>query len=662
MVKGSDVTGNPAEATTSRGDTRCLICEQVVKADQVKDAGRQGKMAATMTSVVTIGDKSGKDYRADREQDMQAYRGAAAALDTAEAIHMDDLPIIPDEPLAEDPRAIWCYLYGIDTFRKLYNKRQLLALATFSKLVGKAHTQMLTEGLDAEYSRAIATYLTLALTRYSDFACTATRWKVDAEAVVGAMARQGIPMVWDYAEHVSIGTAGGSFLAMTNRVATAIEVCSFPASEAEVNQKDAGRSRGRKAGVVVTDPPYYDSINYADLADFFYVWHKRTIGSLHPDLVSLPLTPKRDQIVMDVYGTDEIGPQESRREAARRRYVDGMARAFQSMSQALSVNGLKGIVFAHTDPDAWATLIEGLLETELVPNASWPIDTEMQNKVSGLGQARLATSVWMVCRKREGIAYDAFLSDVMDDIRPVVRERLLYFWGKGIRGADFFISAIGPALSVFGRHARVLRPDGSEVSVRDFLDIVRRESTAVALEQVLQGADLGMVDPITRQYMTWVWSYSRAPLDAGEAIALCLATGAAYDDMTRPHSIATEAREKSKKVVRLLTIRQRSMDDEDLGNGSPARPTPLVDQLQRAAWLWSQNMTDRLSLYRGELGESRWSALRTLGQAVAECLPEGDEDRRIILGLLGSSVMAAQAPERLTPQPAMLPGFEAVDG
>ena len=156
-----------------------------------------------------------------------------------------------------------------------------------------------------------------------------------------------------------------------------------------------------------------------------------------------------------------------------------------------------------------------------------------------------------------------------------------------------------------------------------------------------------------------MWSYSRAPLDAGEAIALCLATGAAYDEMTRSHSIAAEAREKSKKVIKLRTIRQRAMDDDDLGYGSPARPTPLVDQLQHAAWLWSQNMADRLSLYRGELGESRWTALHTLGQAVAECLPDGDEDRRIILGLLGSSVMAATPPEQSATQaPPMLPGFE----
>ena len=158
-------------------------------------------------------------------------------------------------------------------------------------------------------------------------------------------------------------------------------------------------------------------------------------------------------------------------------------------------------------------LIEGLLGSGLIPDASWPIDTEMQSKVSAGSRANLKTSVWLACRKREGEASDAFLSDVMEQMRPVIRERLLYFWSKGIRGADFFISAIGPALSVFGRHARVLRPSGEAVTVREFLDIVRRESTAVALEQVLHGADLGQVDPVTRQYVTWVWSYSRARLD-----------------------------------------------------------------------------------------------------------------------------------------------------
>ena len=160
---------------------------------------------------------------------------------------------------------------------------------------------------------------------------------------------------------------------------------------------------------------------------------------------------------------------------------------------------------------------------------------------------------------------------------------------------------------------------------------------------MLHGADLGVVDPLTRQYVTWVWSYGRAPLDAGEALALCLATGAPFDELTREHSIAAAAQEKSKKVVKLRTIAQRAREDEDLGEGTAARPAPLIDELQRAAWLWSQNQSGRLGAYRGSLGESRWTALLTLGQAVAECLPDGDEDRRIILGLLGATVRGAES-------------------
>ncbi len=216
-------------------------------------------------------------------------------------------------------------------------------------------------------------------------------------------------------------------------------------------------------------------------------------------------------------------------------------------------------------------------------------------------------------------------------------------WRRGIRGADFFISAIGPALSVYGRHSKVLRPDGSVVSVRDFLEIVRRESTRVALQQVLGGESLGIIDPVTQAYITWAWSYGKAPLDAGEAIALCLATGADLDELTRPHAVAEMVREKSKKVVKLRSVAARSREDEELGHGNGARATPLVDQLQHAAWLWGANRAADLAKYRAELGEPRWKALRVLGQAVAECLPEGDDDRRLVNGMLGSSVTAGTA-------------------
>ena len=667
VVEGPGISGDPAEATTSRGDTKCLLCGQVVKVAQIHESGRAGYMAAKLTAVVLeASGRGGKRYRPGSQSDLEIFASAKIKATELKSQTLLDLPAIPSEPVAYHPQYMLVREYGLDEWGKLFNDRQLLALTTLSRLTSEAHAEMLRAGMDAEYTRAVATYLSLAVSRYSDFSCSLVRWKSDAEALVGTFARQALPMVWDYAEHSSITDAGGSFAAMVERVIDAMERALVGVSSATILLQDAQLARRRNCSIVVTDPPYYDAINYADLSDFFYVWLKRSIGFLHPVLMALPLTPKSEQTVMNVYAGNGMEGKE-RKEAAKQHYVDGMAKAFHSMAESLEPGGLTGVVFAHTDPNAWATLIEGLLAAGLVPGASWPIDTELQSKVDGLGQARLSTSVWMACRKREEAAGEVFLGDVLAEMRPVIRERLLYFWTKSVRGADFFISAIGPALSVFGRYDLVLRPDGTTVTVRDFLDIVRRESTTVALEQVLHGADLGLIDPVTRQYVTWVWSYSRSPLDAGEAIALCLATGASYSVTVRAGSIAIEGREKSKKVARLRTIRQRASEDDDLGQDTSARPAPLIDQLQCAAWLWSQNHTGDLGSYRGSLGETRWEAVRTLGQAVAECLPDGDEDRRIILGLLGSNVMATAAPANgpsrsNQPAGAPLPGFETEEG
>ena len=649
VVEGADVAGNPALATTSRGDTRCLLCNQVIKGTDVRRMARDGKMSAIMTAVVLrAAGVGGKRYRADSPRDLARYAAASKRLRLLQSEYQGDVSLIPDEPIDAKTLGLRVDGFGFNSWNRLFNDRQQQSLAIFTRLVKESHAQMLKLGIDDQYSEAVTTYLALAVDRLADFNSTLCLWEVSSENLKATFARQALSMIWDYPEAIPTGDYVGSWSSLLSGLLRSVSATVVGGTIPVVRQSDAAHAP-LDADIIVTDPPYYNAIDYAGLSDFFFVWLKRSAGGIHPELLAMPLTPKKRQTIMASETKDPVEMQ---------RYVDLMGDAFGTMALSLQPGALLGLVFAHTAPDAWATLIEGLIGSGLIPDASWPIDTESASGLRTVGQARLKTSVWMVCRKRDGAAADAFLSDVMEEMRPVIRERLLYFWSKGIRGADFFISAIGPALSVFGRHARVLRPDGSEVSVRDFLDIVRRESTAVALEQVLHGADLGVVDPITRQYVTWVWSYSRAPLDAGEAIALCLATGAAYDEMTRPHSIGSEAREKSKKVVKLRTIREREVDDENLGAGSSARPAPLVDQLQHAAWLWSRNMTDRLTAYRGELGETRWAALRTLGQAVAECLPGVDEDRRIILGLLGSTIMAAPPPDRDITQATMLPGFE----
>lgn len=639
VVEGPNVTGNPAEATTTRGDTLCLVCRQVVKAEYTRQAGRDGKMSATMIAVVLEAQSNkGKRYRADMPSDGAASDAAAQRLTELEASGVYEIPPIPDEPINPDTLGLRIDAFGFDAWGKLFNARQLLTLSTFARITNESYLMMNEKGVDPEYARSVTTYLALAIDRLADYGSTLCVWRpqADQEKVNHTFARQALSMVWDFAESNPFAASSGGWMFGLGWIVNTIEALSQSSFSGAVTQQRNAAIPVTRREAVLTDPPYYDAIDYAGLSDFFYVWLKRSIAPLYPELLSLPLTPKREQAIM----ASETGDP-----TARERYVRLMGEAFRAMSQSVQPDGCVGVVFAHNDPDAWATLIDGLIIADLVPDASWPIDTELENKTSAASRANLKTSVWMVCKPRGAEAPATFIDDVMCEMRPVIQERLLYFWSKGIRGADFFISAIGPALSVFGRYRRVLRPDGSEVTVRDFLDLVRRESTRVALEQVLQGADLGVVDPITRQYVTWVWSYSRTPLDAGEAIALCLAAGADYREVVRVDSIAVEAKEASKKVVKLRSIKDRGREQEQLGVSTPARPAPLVDQLHRAAWLWGMNRPEELTGYRSTVGETRWAALRTLGQAVAESLPEGDEDRRLINGLLGSNIMAATAPE-----------------
>ena len=637
VVEGEGVTGDPAEATTSGGDTACLVCRQTVKSAYVREQGRRGLTGHTMTSVVLARPTgTGKTYRKTIEADHASSSAAEKQLQIHSGVTIGGLPLVPDEPI--DPKTLGLRVdeHGLDHWYKLFTPRQLLTLGTLTRLVRRSHEEMRAIGISESYAIAATTYVSFVLDKVLNRCTTSSSWDVGYEKVVSALSLQALPIKWDYAESVPIVDGSGGIPGSIDDIVSVIEQLSSSSGHPATATQGDARLRSVSCDAVVTDPPYYDAVDYAGLSDFFYVWLKRAVGDLHASYFGLPVTPKREQAIM---------PSESGDSVARAHYVDAMTSSFEQMSEPKSRAQLVAVAFAHTASDAWATLLEGLLAASLIPDASWPIDTETQSGIKTVGQARLKTSVWMACRPREVDAGPAFLDDIRTELRREVEGKLLDFWRRGIRGADFFISAIGPALAVFGRHSKVLHPDGSEVSVREFLDIVRQESARVALQQVLHGENLGVIDPATRAYVMWVWSYGKAALDAGEAIAHCLATGADLGDITRPHAFAVTAKDRSKKVVKLRSVAERAREDEELGRGNGARSTPLIDELQHAAYLWGAGKaaTD-LPRYRAGLGEQRWKALRVLGQAVAECLPDGDEDRRIILGLLGSGAASGVAP------------------
>ena len=332
VVEGPNVTGDPTKATTSRGDTRCLLCEQVVKAAQVHEAGRAGDIGAKLTAVVLeASGKGGKRYRAPTQADLATFARAGLEVAELDSKLLNDLPAIPDEPLAYHPQYMLVREYGLDQWGKLFSARQLLALTTFTRLVGEAHVEMLRSGLDFEYVKAASTMLALSVTRMANRLSTGCPWDAGYEKIVSALSLQALPMKWDYAESTPLGSTSGSFEGALDGVVQVIVANSPGLLPSSVLQGNATKTPGWIGSLVVTDPPYYDSINYADLSDFFYVWLKRSVGQLHPDLLSLPLTPKREQTVMNVYANGLAGSN-NRREMARTHYVEGMAEAFHAIA------------------------------------------------------------------------------------------------------------------------------------------------------------------------------------------------------------------------------------------------------------------------------------------------------------------------------------------
>jgi putative DNA methylase len=382
---------------------------------------------------------------------------------------------------------------------------------------------------------------------------------------------------------------------------------------------------------VLTDPPYYDNVNYSALSDFFYVWLKRTVGDLYPELFATPLTPKSEEIVQDPN-------RQNGQEAARAFFEQRLTQAFREIHRVLKPDGIAVIVFAHKTTEAWETVINALLEAGLYMTASWPIHTEMQARLNAQETASLASSIYMVCRKRTTEEIGDY-TRMRREIEARVRERLAQFWEEGIRGADFFMSAIGPAVEVFGRYARVEKLSGEAVTVAELLEYVRKVVAEFALERILRGAELSGVDPLTRFYLLWRWTYNHARVPFDEARKLAAGAGIELTAHWGPGGLVA----KDGKHVRVRSPMERAKDPRFAARTE--FPT-MVDAMHRAAALWMENrsaeLREHLSATYGE-NEVFWQVV----QAVSEVLPEGDKERQILQGLLAGRRHHRRGPSQL---------------
>jgi putative DNA methylase len=643
VVTGKALKGfDPSQGTTRLGAATCLVCNQSVDGAFLQQAGMDGQLGQRLIAVIYEQEGTGKGYRAATKADEGLFEQANQILQSFQAKCNE---LVPDEPI--DPRRPSAAArglsavtrYGMHTFGDLFTPRQLVALLTFGRNVLVAYEKILAEKTDPERAKAIATFIALAVDRLANQATSLCRWNNVGEKIEGIYARQALAMVWDSAEVNPFSGATGDWLGALEWIVRVIEHATQTSDKPAIaHQGTATRSPYPENyfDAVVTDPPYYDAIPYSDISDFFYVWLKRNIGFLYPDLFRTPLTPKSAEIIQ------HTARHKGDANAAKNFYEREMTRAFAEVHRVLRSNGVFVVVFAHKSTAAWETLINSLLEAGLVVTASWPLHTEMASRVRAQGTASLASSIFIVCRVRAAET-EGYLDDVREELASTIRDRLDFFWKQDIRGADFFISAIGPAVSVFGRYSKVYRLDGSPVGVDALLDLVQAMVSEYALDRILNGgARVGAVDAPTRYYILHRWAYADNAIPFDDAMRLAMALGADVSALMERRGILKQSGE----TVRLLGPKARAGLE---GLGLPdrsGRMATVIDVLHRATTLWEQGDRDGLARFLAEGARGREDQVRLVAQTLVNILPADDAERRLLEGFLAGRDTLPEVPKQ----------------
>jgi adenine-specific DNA methylase len=603
-----------------RGAARCPFCDQyTVSEEDMRTAGVSGTMRARLMAAVCLG-KDGKHYRPILSEDF-------AALDKAEALHVDSPKefIVPEinspsaSPKAGSHRSINLELYGFTRWGQLFSRRQLVVLQAFLDALSDATKEMQRAHSDSDYVRALRLYLALWLDRIAAFSNTMCRWAPGSEIIKTPFGGQSVPMMWDYLEANPFSGASGSAETQLGYMLDVIAHERSTSTKPTPPQCFLGSATAlplapASCDCVVTDPPYGNSIAYADLSDFFYVWLKRSLGDAFPEAFTTPQTPKVQE------ATSHKHRHEGSAQRANEKYRELLTASFAEAKKTTRPPHLVSVMFAHQSTDAWAALLTGLFDAGLAPDATWPIATEMPNTALAMGTASLETSVTVVCRPRLAGSAAGF-REVKREIDAAVKIAVSRFWSYGFRGADLIVSCYGPAVGVFSKYERVERGDGTPVGIAELLEIAR----AAARDAI---AGEFRADGISTLYYVWATLYGAGEQAWDDARLVVQIGGDAENAMEVARNQGLFVIDGSSCRLALLADRQ-----ERRGLGIDRSP-PLIDALHRVMLLWKQEKRRDLVQYLQERELLDFAPFWKLAQALFEVLPRDSEDWKIVNTLL----------------------------
>jgi putative DNA methylase len=524
--------GLPRDGTASGDGAICLLCDTPVESDFVKNEGRAHRMGAQLMVIVAQG------HRRRHYLPPNAFHESAAVLPRPGGL--------PEGELEKDTRNLWCAEYGLTAFTDLFTSRQLTALVTFSDLVRESRERVISDGATAEYADAVATYLALAVSRVADRNSSICTWDCSPkmESIRNALARQALPMTWDFVEGNPFSKSAGNLLGSIRLIVECLKkLPALPHATVKLEDAALGPTYGRL--LVATDPPYYDNISYANVSDFFYVWLRRSLEDIYPDLLGTVLSPKQDEIIADA-------ERHGGRDQARRFYEERFEMAFRRICEDTPSGYPISFFYAYkqteTDKDgivstAWEILLDRLLSAGWTVTGAWPIKTELRNRMRGRNSNALGSSVVLSCRPRPKDAKVTDRRGLIAALRDAMPAAVRTLESAHLAPGDLRQAMIGPGMKVFSGYVRVNEPDGRRMSVRTALKLINQ----VFDEYLTQlGGD---VSADTRWCVEW---YRQHGFDAGSYDeATKLARGANTDIEALRRAEVVQA---SSGIVRLLTI------------------------------------------------------------------------------------------------------------
>ncbi|WP_374975021.1 DUF1156 domain-containing protein [Microbacterium trichothecenolyticum] len=522
---------------SGRSGATCVSCGSAVPVAHIRAEGEAGRLGAHLIATVAEGTRARIYVAPDDDQ-------RSASL-------VDRPSDVPSGALAENPRWFSPPAYGLTQFSDLFTHRQLTALTTFSDLVGVARERVLQDALAGErpeggrleqggtdasaYADAVATYLGFVVSRLTDYTSSITTWASNPQMEIlrNVFARQAIPMAWDFAEGNPFAASSGGLDIMIRAVTRAIE--KTPAQTGAIATQADASSRDYAGLLVSTDPPYYDNIGYSDLSDFFYVWLRRSLRSIHPDLLSTMLVPKAEELVANPY-------RHGGKSGAQDFFESGFRHVFSQARRRASDNYPITVYYAFKQAEletdglastGWETLLSGMISEGWMITATWPVRSERAGRMISIGTNALASSIVLALRPRPEGAPITDRRGFLAELKSTLPEALRNLQQGSVAPVDMAQAAIGPGMATFSKYARVVEPSGEPMSVRDALRAING-----VLDEVLSQQE-GDFDDDTRWCVAWFETHGFDVSQYGDAETLASAKNASVAGLARSGVISS---------------------------------------------------------------------------------------------------------------------------